>query len=137
MKFFDNLDVKMICGGESHSIALLEDSTVYGFGRNDIGQLGIGKVKSTHAVHGEVKETNPKPLKIDSFPESDKKLIGIWSGANYNYAKDVSGQCFSWGFGCNFVLGNRKDVDEDEYTPYVIPRDFLKNEIPFDFALGT
>ena len=32
-----HLDVKEFCGGESHTLALLEDGTVYGFGRNDFG----------------------------------------------------------------------------------------------------
>jgi len=35
--FFDNLDVIQISGGESHSLALTSDGTLYGFGRNDIG----------------------------------------------------------------------------------------------------
>ncbi|EAR85080.3 chromosome condensation regulator RCC1 repeat protein (macronuclear) [Tetrahymena thermophila SB210] len=137
IKFFDNLEVKKFCGGESHSIALLEDGTVYGFGRNDIGQFGLGKVKDNHPVYGEIKEINPKPIKIDTFPADHKKIINIWAGANYSYAQEETGQCYSWGFGSNFVLGNRKDEDEDEYNPYVIPRDFYKNEIPTDFAMGT
>lgn len=35
--FFDNIDVIQISGGESHSLALTSDGTLYGFGRNDIG----------------------------------------------------------------------------------------------------
>ncbi|KAL4490264.1 hypothetical protein ABPG72_004303 [Tetrahymena utriculariae] len=137
MKFFDNLEVKKFCGGESHSLALLEDGTVYAFGRNDIGQFGLGKVKDVHPVYGEIKENNPKPIKVDTFPADHQKITNIWAGANYSYAQEETGQCYSWGFGSNFVLGNRKDEDEDEYKPYVIPRDFYKNEIPTDFAMGT
>lgn len=47
------------------------------------------------------------------------------------------GQYFSWGFGANFVLGNRKEEDEDEYKPFKIPRDFFKDEIPREFGLGA
>lgn len=70
MHFFDDKDVKEICGGESHSLALLADGTMYGFGRNDIGQFALGEVKSAHSVHGEIKEINHTPLKIDTLPES-------------------------------------------------------------------
>ncbi len=37
MKFFRGKNVTNITGGESHSIVLMEDGNVYGFGRNDIG----------------------------------------------------------------------------------------------------
>lgn len=89
-------------------------------------------------MHGKIKEINHKPLKIDSLPESAKQIDRVWSGPNYVYAKDITGQCFSWGFGANFVLGNRKDENEDELKPFAIPRDFFKNEeIPTEFSLGS
>lgn len=75
---------------------------------------------------------------IDTLPDIAKKIERIWSGPNYAYVRDASGQCFSWGFGANFVLGNRKVEDEDELKPFSIPRDFFKNEeIPTEFSLAS
>lgn len=39
---FRNKNVRNIVGGDHHSIALLDDGTVYGWGRTDDGQLGLG-----------------------------------------------------------------------------------------------
>ena len=40
---FEGKNIKSIVGGEHHTIALTEEGEVYGFGKNDEGQLGLGE----------------------------------------------------------------------------------------------
>jgi len=35
-------DVKMVAGGESHTIVITTEGEVYGFGMNKDGQIGLG-----------------------------------------------------------------------------------------------
>ena len=75
----------MACvGGEHHTITLSDTATVYSFGRNKEGQLGLG-----HNNHISL------PTPIPNFP----KINQISCGWNFTVCVDCEG--FMWSFGQN------------------------------------
>lgn len=55
----------------------------------------------------------PEPVKVEKL-EGDypKKIVAVYATGNYTYALEdkaelESNQLYSWGFGENYVLGNR------------------------------
>lgn len=68
--------------------------------------------------------------------EQQKKVTSITSGGNYSYAMVKSkNEVYSWGFGENYILGNRQD--ENEYKPYKLdPRMFEEKNV-VQIACGT
>lgn len=62
VKEIDGKNVKMIVGGESHTVALMNNGEVYTWGRNDEGQLGYEMEKSK-----ETKENKPAPIIPPAF----------------------------------------------------------------------
>lgn len=75
--------VVRVAAGRGASYALLDDGTVYAWGVNDVGQLGVGKNVTASST----------PIKID-FPE---KITSIVSNAFTAYAISESGKLYGWG----------------------------------------
>lgn len=56
IEFFEDMDIKQICGGEHHSIFLTQEGEVYACGKHDTGQLGLGEdLREDHEI------PKPKP----------------------------------------------------------------------------
>jgi len=57
-----------------------------------------------------------RPEFVDTLPE-DAVITSISAGKNYNYAvSSADNKVYSWGFGENYVLGNKEDVSV--HKPY-------------------
>lgn len=80
------IDVK---AGLGHCIALSNTGNVYTWGRNGVGQLGIGNKDDKHV-----------PVKVDI---SDVKYIN--AGVYQSYAIKNDGTVWAWGSGANYQLG--------------------------------
>jgi alpha-tubulin suppressor-like RCC1 family protein len=81
--------VSVACG-EHHTVALLEDGSVYAWGNNTYGQAGkdiaLGCVSTPHHV----------PL--------EEPIVSVFAGASYSIAITKEGALFVWG-AANFLLG--------------------------------
>lgn len=97
-----------VAGGTSHSVALKSDGTVWTFGANATGQLGIGSADaSTHAVPVQVK-TNATTF-----------LTGIsvaGAGASHSMAvRKSDGSVFGWGNDSAGQLGDNSAATQQNF----------------------
>lgn len=115
IEFFTGKDIKEVASGDSHSLVLLRDGSIYTWGKNQYNQLGF---EDTELF------LNTPTLLMDK----DKKIENILSSNNYNYAVNYKDQIYySWGIGDMYVLGNFKD-GENEKTPFKIDEKKLFQE---------
>ena len=104
-------DWKAISGGKDHSLALKSDGTLYAWGKNDRGQLGIGGTGS---------ETTPRQV----GNAGDWKTIA--AGGNHSLALKIDGTLYSWGSNGFGQLGNGEnganltDTSKDKTAPIQI-----------------
>ncbi|KAF9586185.1 hypothetical protein BGW38_008810 [Lunasporangiospora selenospora] len=102
-----------IQGGEHHSIALTKDGRIFGFGRSDSHQLGLGYtvepgVEDDKTSH---KKAIRHPTEIKGLP----KIKSISIGGNHTLALSEDGDVYAWGFGEMYACGNGEE--EDVETP--------------------
>lgn len=79
----DLTDVVAIAAGELHSVALKQDGSVWAWGANESGQLGIGRMGPSE----------PRPVRV----VSQLKFIEISAGVNHSNAMTDDGDVWSWG----------------------------------------
>lgn len=79
----------ILAAGNSHT-GVLRDGQLYGFGRNNFGQTGLGVMSklADSAIH---------PSTPILMPSAPKDLISINYNQNHSLAIDDSGQVYSWG----------------------------------------
>ncbi|KAF0481618.1 RCC1/BLIP-II [Gigaspora margarita] len=118
--FFKDLPkVRQIAAGEHHSLVLLENGSIYSFGRADYGQLGIGdaldrdddeqmKIKRQKIGQKVVTPTKIKNIALCQF---------IATGDHHSIAVSNDGKLYTWGFGESYALGGG---DEDKKEPYLL-----------------
>ena len=82
--------VVAIAAGESHSLALLGDGTVWAWGKNDVGQLGDG----TNTMR-------PSPVQVQGLTG----ILKITCGNTHNLALDGNGLLWAWGSNTSEQLG--------------------------------
>jgi alpha-tubulin suppressor-like RCC1 family protein len=81
-----------IAEGHAHSLALKADGTVWAWGQNDVGQLGIGTADSSvHYV----------PAQVSGLTN----VIAIACGYNHSLALKVDGTVWAWGDNHSGALG--------------------------------
>lgn len=86
-----------VCAGYEHTLALLDDGSLYAWGRNDEGQLGNGTFDSSDV-----------PQKVLNL----SNIIDISVGDYFSMALDSYGNVFVWGSNFTGELGNGKYTDE-------------------------
>lgn len=139
--------IKSVDGGNHHSVVLMEDGTVYSFGRADSCQLGL-----THETieRLEVRERQEEEainrhdgnthsvFKAVGIPTKIEQMEGIQDiavGSNHAIALNASGSAYSWGFGLCYALGNGSD--EDEPVPSKITGQKLEGHTVLRIAAGA
>ena len=101
-----NNDIRAIsasCGNE-HTLILSKDHTVYSFGNNEEGILGIEIKENINNTDDKNILKEYKFNKID-FGEYTNKIIEISSGTVHNLALTYDGKIFSWGSSQGGQLG--------------------------------
>jgi regulator of chromosome condensation len=111
--------IKSVHGGEHHSVVLMEDGSVYTFGRADSDQLGL-----PNSVIDKVKTREQNAQEVSSFkcavgvptkvPDLEK-ITQLATGTNHVIAATAAGRAYTWGFGECYALGNGSS--DDEATP--------------------
>jgi RHS repeat-associated protein len=86
-----NHDVKLVAAGESHSIAIKNNGTVWSWGYNVYGQLGDGT---------NISQSLPVPV------TNLNDVIDIKAGDSHNLALRSDGTVWSWGSNYHGQLGN-------------------------------
>ncbi|GAM22313.1 hypothetical protein SAMD00019534_054880 [Acytostelium subglobosum LB1] len=76
--------IKQIACGDEHTVALLQNGSIFAWGRGEDGQLGHG-----------VKETRHSPIHIDSL--QPYKITSISCGMNSSAAITTDNDCYVWG----------------------------------------
>lgn len=110
--------VKIIEGGEHHTLFLTESGKVYVVGRAENGQLGLPK---NHMAFQDRKEGDfiDVPTLL-TFPEDDDPIVSVSAGPRYSLAISKDGAMFSWGTGVQGELG--AGDDDEVHEPRVIVR---------------
>ena len=95
--------VIMAAGGESHSIALKNDGTVWGWGANGSGQAG----------NGEVGDNQLNPVQVIALTGYLEGITAIAVGTSYwlnqgghTLARKNDGTVWAWGYGLSGQLGD-------------------------------
>lgn len=100
--------VKQVAAGGGHSMALLEDGSVWTWGRDDYGQLGDGadaETKPGRAIQQHSGRDYPcrfTPSRVEGLPE----VASIASGGGQSLALLPDGTVLSWGFNDCGQLGD-------------------------------
>ncbi|CAM9679615.1 unnamed protein product [Phaeothamnion confervicola] len=81
-----------IAVGHSFNLALTAEGLVFGWGRNDAGQLGLGGglAMDIHAME-------ELPCLVDSLASAGEKVVAIAAGVTHAAAATESGKLFMWG----------------------------------------
>lgn len=85
--FFTTKHVEKLAFGMRHSLVLLKDNSVYGFGSARRGQVGKSASKNQRFYN--------IPRLIDGFPEC--KILNLYANGDHSAALDESGQLYIWG----------------------------------------
>jgi len=96
------IEPKSVTSGK-HTLLLKIDGTVWAYGQNAYGQLGIGS-----------QESIDNPVKINF--ESGIKIVDISCGEEHSMALDSNGNVYVWGRNNYYQLGNSIDTFKTEPT---------------------
>jgi hypothetical protein len=100
----DNSNIIAIAGGFYHSILLKSDGTVWGAGRNNVGQLGLGTPTTDKLI----------PTKMVGADNSNIKAIG--AGNIHTVALKSDGTAWATGSNSNGQLGDSTNSQRTSLT---------------------
>lgn len=78
-----------VSSGETHSLALRSDGTVWGWGNNSVGQLGTSSTPTTSPVQASV----------------PAQMVAVACGDSHSVALDIEGGVWTWGLNTSGQLG--------------------------------
>ncbi|XP_075716835.1 putative E3 ubiquitin-protein ligase HERC6 isoform X2 [Rhinoderma darwinii] len=99
--------IQISCG-HFHTVALSEDSNVFSWGKNDTGQLGLGKEIPNQASPQLVKSLKGVPL------------VQVSAGGSQSFALSMLGTVFGWGKNNAGQLGLQSDPLKGVFKPYAV-----------------
>ncbi|KAF9116938.1 radical S-adenosyl methionine domain-containing protein 1 [Mortierella sp. AM989] len=104
-------DFADIQGGEHHTIALTKDGNLYGFGRSDSHQLGLGYTEEPGL---EDSSSHKKAIRHPTLIPGLPSIQSISVGGNHTLALSKDGDVYAWGFGEMLACGNGLEVDVEK-----------------------
>ena len=121
--------VKKISTGHHYVLALKEDGSVWSWGLNDYGQLGIG-VSSTSTSSGSYRRTGAVQVKLDA-ENMLENVVDISTILRTSYVLTKDGTVYSWGRNEEHQLGDDTSSASKNYPVKVIRRykEELENRI--------
>ncbi|KAG0049642.1 hypothetical protein BGZ83_005539, partial [Gryganskiella cystojenkinii] len=106
-----DIKIQDIQGGEHHTIALTQEGKLYGFGRSDSHQLGLGY---TEKPGEETTESHKKAIREPTLIIDIPEVKAISVGSNHTLALTRAGEVYAWGFGEMLACGNGKEEDVEK-----------------------
>ncbi|AYV81238.1 MAG: chromosome condensation regulator [Harvfovirus sp.] len=119
----DNVkNIVQIACGYYHSFIKLKDGTILGCGRNESGQLGLGKIKRVTSFQ-----------KIKCVP---KNIVDISCGSGCTFLLIDDGTLMSCGFNGSGALGLGDNVNRNTFTHIQnLPANVVKIQVGYDHAI--
>jgi alpha-tubulin suppressor-like RCC1 family protein len=87
----DGIPIVDVAGGRNHALALTSGETVYAWGANQYGQLGIGTLTASST-----------PAQVSSL----SGVVSIFAGRDHSLAVKADGTVWAWGYNANGELGD-------------------------------
>jgi len=92
--------------GNAHILAIRADGTLWSWGDNNYGQLGLGETNEA----SETGETDGGAARAQSIPQAvripeDSAVVAVAAGAAHSLAIDDAGRLWAWGKGAKGRLG--------------------------------
>jgi alpha-tubulin suppressor-like RCC1 family protein len=101
LRWLENVTVTQLTCGNHHSIVVTNQSTVYAWGCNAKGQLGLGDLK-----------LRSRPVRVDRL--WGIPIVNVAAGGEHSLAVTTNGMLFTWGSNSNGQLGHPFNVEEAE-----------------------
>jgi len=121
-ELFQGIDVVSLSIGQAHILTVCADGSVYGWGRNNYGALGVNDDEVTDRSH---------PEKIDSTAWDHRRIIAVSAGDNHSNALSHDGVVWQWG-----IIHSDTEKDPNSttvtYHYHETPVRVRSNEVPFD-----
>ncbi len=118
----DGTEVPDVKTGKNFTIALKADGTVWSFGTNTNGELGVGEQRVTNIPNKvETRETVGSETDFGSNVSGDK-IEQISVGNSHVIALTEEGKVYTWGLNSNGQLGNGSNVKSNTPVEISIPK---------------
>lgn len=102
-------DVVKVVGGSQHSVALTASGDVFVWGRNEYGNLGVGKTDT---------DRHPEPGKVPGVDD----IVDIASGRDHILAVKADGSVLAWGLGASGQLASGDPEEGGSFeSPHASP----------------
>lgn len=99
------LTIVSICGGMTHAMALEANGTVFAWGSNAYGQIGINSPE----------QTQPTPTRVTG-KLLHEDVVAIACGGYHSMALSFNGTVLTWGYNLNGELGDNSFILKYEAT---------------------
>jgi len=110
---FGQCNFVSVAGGRNHCVALKADGTVWTWGDNCEGQLGIGVAGGSAGVFNpEIDSKTPVQVLGPDSTEFLTDVVQIASGTNFSYALKSDGTLWAWGLNEFGQLGDGTTMDK-------------------------
>ena len=101
--------VTQVAAGWDHVLALHSDGTVFGWGANQSGELGLGSSNTSD---------QNTPQQIPGLSQvTDVASGGVWDGQGFSGAVTSTGDLYMWGYNQDGELGLGQTSSTPTYTP--------------------
>lgn len=110
----DGVRITQLAAGGAHTLALASDNSVYGWGFNQMGQLG------NNSPGGDLGLGQSLPVRADlSNVGNGAHITQLAAGEDHSLALASDGNVYAWGFGDSGALGN--GTSADQHLPTKMP----------------
>ncbi|KAI8063478.1 regulator of chromosome condensation 1/beta-lactamase-inhibitor protein II [Gongronella butleri] len=129
--------IKSVHAGEHHSLVLLNDGSVFAFGRADSSQLGLpaATIEELQTRADNQDSTHKKAVGIPTQVPGLGNVESLACGSNHTLAVLKDGSCYAWGFGESAALGQGNE--DDQPVPALVTGQKLEGKNVFRAAAGA